>query len=122
MVSLVGVSPIDAYTLIGAAEPGAGTFTKSSAWNTGRISISASLPYGVRAAPDPLERLLHRLHLPDPVTGDELLGLRERAFDHEPFSTGEPHPLALAAGLKAFPGQQDPGPYQLLVELAHRRL
>src|SRR4051794_39378160 len=37
---------------------------------------------GVRAALDPFDRLLLRLHLPDPETGDQLLGLRERPVDH----------------------------------------
>lgn len=46
----------------------------------------------------------------------------QRAFGHEPFSTGDPHPFALTAGLKVFTGQQDSGPCQFLVEPAHRRL
>src|SRR5215218_2813865 len=35
----------------------------------------------VRTALDPLDRLLLRLHVPDPEAGDQLLGLRERPVD-----------------------------------------
>src|SRR5207244_3471456 len=34
-----------------------------------------------RRALEPLDRLLDRLHLPDPEAGDDLLGLAERAID-----------------------------------------
>src|SRR5262249_59396163 len=33
---------------------------------------------GIRAALDPIDRLVDRLHLPQPVSGDELLGLGAR--------------------------------------------
>src|SRR5439155_25396208 len=44
----------------------------------------------VRAAPDPLERLLHGPHLPEPEAGDELLGLGKGAVDHA-FPTAREH-------------------------------
>ncbi len=37
--------------------------------------------HGVRAAAQPLDRLFRRLDLPNPVAGDELLGLGERTAD-----------------------------------------
>ena len=45
---------------------------------------------------DPLDRLLHRLHLPDPVAGDELLGLGERPVDDRALRAREAHALGLA--------------------------
>src|SRR3954453_6491084 len=38
----------------------------------------AGLVVRVRAALDPLDRLVHRLDLPDPEAGDQLLGLGKR--------------------------------------------
>src|SRR5690606_35933201 len=35
----------------------------------------------IGAAPHPFERFVHRLHLPDPVAGDALFGLREGPDD-----------------------------------------
>src|SRR5690606_2202783 len=57
----------------------------------------------VRAAPDPLDRFLERLHLPDPVAGDQLPGFRERPVDDRALAAGaaEAHALALAAGLES---------------------
>src|SRR5207249_2241802 len=74
-----------------------------------------------RAAPDPLDGLLHRLHLPDPEARDELLGLGERPVDDRLLPAGEAHALALAAGVEAVARQHDAGLHQLLVELAHVR-
>ena len=37
----------------------------------------------VRTAAHPFQGLLHRLHLPQPEAGDELLGFRERPVDHQ---------------------------------------
>src|SRR5215218_5562036 len=44
----------------------------------------AVLLHRVRAALDPLDGLVHRLALPQPVPGDQLLGLGERAVDDAP--------------------------------------
>src|SRR5690606_39947876 len=49
----------------------------------------------VRAALRPLDRLVHRLHLPEPVAGDELLRLGERPVDDGALVTGELHAHAL---------------------------
>src|SRR5262245_53397042 len=37
---------------------------------------------GIGAAFQPVDGFLHRFHLPKPVTGDQLLGLREWTVDH----------------------------------------
>src|SRR3954447_19402213 len=50
-----------------------------------------------RGALQPLERLLLRLHLPDPVAGDELLRLGERAVDHGRRGAAEAHARAVRA-------------------------
>src|ERR1700732_5587479 len=49
-----------------------------------------------RRAPDPLDRLLDGLHLPQPAARDQLLGLGERAIRHGAPATAElaPPPLA----------------------------
>src|SRR5262249_22452511 len=74
----------------------------------------------VRAAAHPLDGLVQRLDLPDPVARDELLGLGEGSVDDGPLLSGrEAHPLALAARLEAVTVQHDPGLDQLLVELPH---
>src|SRR5438094_5195645 len=48
-------------------------------------------------APQPLDGLLERAHLPRPVTGHELLGLGPRPVDHGALLALEPHTLALRA-------------------------
>src|SRR6185503_11311841 len=52
---------------------------------------------GIGAALDPFDRLLLRLHLPQPVAGDELLRLAERPVDHGALVSGEPDARALRA-------------------------
>src|SRR5216684_338199 len=44
----------------------------------------------IRAALDPLDRLFHRPYLPQPESGNQLLGLSERAIDHAPLRSREP--------------------------------
>ena len=92
---------------------------KSSASKTWRISISA-LADRVRAALDPLDRLVHRRDLPDPVAGDQLLGLGERAVDHGRCRRRSATRAPLRARVQPLAGQHDAGLDQLLVELAHR--
>src|SRR4051812_35653865 len=75
----------------------------------------------LRAAPGPLHRLLHRLDLPDPEPGDQLLRLSEGAVDHARFAAGELDLLALRAGLDTLGCDQDAGLNQLLIVVAHRR-
>src|SRR3989442_7016250 len=73
----------------------------------------------VRAPLQPLDGLLHRLDLPEPETGDELLGLGERPIDDGTSRTRESHPLALGRRVQAFTRQENAGLDQLLVVLAH---
>src|SRR5688572_63800 len=76
----------------------------------------------VRAALDPLDRLRHRLDLPKPVAGEELLRLGEGTVDDRPLRTREAHALALRARVQALAlAQHHAGLDQLLVEVAHRR-
>src|SRR6185369_274423 len=84
--------------------------------------LDLGLPrHGVGAALHPLDRLLLRLDLPDPESGDELLRLRERAVDHAALRAGEPHARAFRARMKSLAGEHDAGFHQLFVELAHLR-
>ena len=100
---------------------GVNSSPKSSASKTGRISTTPSLPGRVRHAPDPLDRLVERLHLPHPVAREELLGLGERAVDHLALAARERHPHALRARVQAIPSQHHAGLDELLVEVAHLR-
>ena len=100
---------------------GVNSSPKSSASKTWRISISDSARHRVRAALDPLDRLVHRLHLPEPEAGDSSLVsangpsidgalVARRTRTRAPFELGcRPSPASMHAGL-----------HQLLVELAHR--
>src|SRR5919204_3965593 len=47
-----------------------------------------------RGALEPLDRLIHRLALPQPEAGDQLLGLGEGSVDHGALVAGEPDALA----------------------------
>src|SRR5690606_30299998 len=69
----------------------------------------------VRAALDPLDRLLQRGALEHPEARDQLLRLRERAVDHRAPVTGEAHPGALRARLEPLAGQHDARLRELLV-------
>src|SRR5207302_3985910 len=46
---------------------------------------------------EPFEGLVHRAHLPQPIPGHELLGLRERSVDDSSLLAVEPNALALRA-------------------------
>src|SRR4051794_11491274 len=61
----------------------------------------------VRAALDPLDRLVHRADLPEPEAGDELLGLGERPVDDGPLGAVEAHARALGARREALAGEHD---------------
>src|SRR5262249_9100389 len=54
----------------------------------------------IGAALDPLDRLLQRLDLEDPVAGDQLLGLGERPVDDGALGAGEAYARALGARLQ----------------------
>src|ERR671912_2390450 len=67
----------------------------------------------------PFNGLFHRAQLPDPETGNELLGLGKRSVDHSALGSGEPHTLALRRRMQPFAGKHDTGFDQLLIEVAH---
>src|SRR5437667_5688627 len=58
-------------------------------------------PAVVRSPLEPLEGLVHGAHLPQPVTRDQLLGLRERSVDDGALLAIEPNAPALRARVKA---------------------
>src|SRR5438552_7781542 len=71
----------------------------------------------VGCPPQPLEALVDRPHLPKPVSGHKLLGLRERSVDDGALLAVEPNPLALRARVQPAGLEHHPGLDQLLVEL-----
>src|SRR5262249_33573505 len=70
-------------------------------------------------AADPLDRFLHRLHLPEPEARDQLLGLRERPGDYGAPPAAELDAPPLSARVQSFAGEHHPRLDQFLVELAH---
>jgi hypothetical protein len=54
----------------------------------------------IGAALHPFDRLCLRLHLEDPVAGDQLLGFSEGAVNHRALGAGEPDACALRARLQ----------------------
>src|SRR5688572_30030687 len=84
-----------------------------------RTDLDLARPHHrVGAALHPLGRLVHVLDFPQPIAGDQLARLGERAIDHGPAGTVECDPLAFPRGLEAVAGQHDASVDQLLVELA----
>src|SRR5207245_8691981 len=55
----------------------------------------------VRAALDPFERFFHRLHLPQPESGNQLLGLGKRAVDHRFLIPRKPDSLCFRSRMQA---------------------
>src|SRR5713226_4250176 len=66
---------------------------------------------------EPLEGLVDRAHLPQPVSRDQLFGLRERPVDDGALGAVEPNALAVRAWVQAAGLEYHPGLEQLLVEL-----
>src|SRR5713226_3453026 len=66
---------------------------------------------------EPLESLVDRAHLPQPIPGHELLGLRERPVDDGALLAVEPNALALRARVEAASLEHHPRLDQLFVEL-----
>src|SRR6516164_7739244 len=62
----------------------------------------------IRAAFHPLDGFLDRVNLPEPETGNELLGFSEGPVDDRAALAREVHPLSLAAGFQAFAGEENP--------------
>src|SRR6516225_6340389 len=54
-----------------------------------------------RRAADPLDRLLHRLHLPQPEAGDQLLGLGEWSVGDGALAAAEAHPHTFGARVQS---------------------
>src|SRR5687768_6242094 len=79
----------------------------------------AVLVVGVRDPLDPLDRLVERLHLQDPVAGEQLLGLGERAVDHLPVAARELDAGPSRAGVKAFAAEHHARLHELLVVGGH---
>src|SRR5438132_2031733 len=78
-------------------------------------------PSVVRRPLEPLERFVERAHLPQPVAGHELFGLRERPIDDGPLLPLESDALSLRARREP-PGTDDHAGFdELLVELLVRR-
>src|SRR5262245_36811617 len=69
---------------------------------------------------EPFNRLVHRLHLPEPEAGDEFLRLGEGPVDHGPIFAGESHALTPRGWVKSLARFHDAGLHELLVVLAHR--
>src|SRR5215469_601459 len=68
----------------------------------------------------PLHRLFHRPHLPQPVPGNQFLGLGKGPVNDGPVLSRKPHPFPFRARLEPVARQHDSGLYQLFVELPHR--
>src|SRR5688572_12767706 len=85
------------------------------------LDLGLGAGHRVGATLDPLDGLFLRLHLPQPVAGDQLFGLGEWAVDDGAPVAREPHARALAAWLQPFTAEEDAGVDQVLVVLAHRR-
>src|SRR2546422_2835974 len=65
---------------------------------------------------EPLDGLVHRAHLPQPIPAHELLGLREWPVDNGSLLAVEPNTLALRARVEAAIANYHPRLDQLLVE------
>src|SRR5256885_3090611 len=68
---------------------------------------------------EPFDRLFLRLHLPQPVAGDQFLGLGKRPIDHRRLAAGEPDARAFRARVQAVGREHHAGLDQLLVVLPH---
>src|SRR5437899_3448540 len=74
-------------------------------------------PAVVRCPFEPFDGLVHRAHLPQPVPGHELLGLRERPVDDRALLAVELNAPPLRARGEAASRDDDPSLDQLAVEL-----
>src|SRR5215213_7132181 len=84
------------------------------------LPLGLGLTTGLKRKPlGPFDGLLHRLHLKDPVAGDDLLGLAAGPRDHGALAAGELDPNALGAPMQRGEVQEYAGLRQLLVVLAH---
>src|SRR5215469_1714023 len=67
----------------------------------------------------PLHRLFHRPHLPQPVPGNQFLGLGKRSVNDRPVLSRKLHPFSFRARLEPIACQHDPCLHQLFIELPH---
>src|SRR5882762_6961876 len=74
-------------------------------------------PAVVRCSLEPLEGLVHRAHLPQPVPGDQLLRLRERTIDDCALLAGELNAPALRPRVEPAGLEHHPRLDELFVEL-----
>src|SRR5438067_3706169 len=74
---------------------------------------------GPRSPLEPFDRLFLRLHLPQPVAGDQFLGLGKRPVDYRRLPAGEPDPRAFRARVQAVGREHHASLDQLLVVLPH---
>src|SRR6266545_4914856 len=74
-------------------------------------------PAVVGCPPEPLDGLVHRAHIPQPVSTHELLGLREGPVDDRALLAVEPKALPLRARGEAARSDDDSRLDQLFVEL-----
>src|SRR3984957_8799754 len=72
-----------------------------------------------RRSLEPLDRLITRRPLPDPMARDDLLRLRERAIGDAPFAALEAYPRAPRGWVQALPRQHHARADELFVVLRH---
>src|SRR6516162_3511149 len=86
--------------------------------NRAQLDVTFHVLIGTGAALDPLDRLVHRFHLPEPESGDKLLRLGEGAVDDDLFPAAKLKALALGTWVEPLAGKHYAGFHQLIVKLA----
>src|SRR5262245_39459596 len=88
-----------------------------------RLEHLTNLDLGLveRGALEPFDGFFLRVHLPQPEAGDQLLGLGERAVNHDPIAGGKPDSRTLGARMESLGCEHHAGFHQLFVELPHIR-
>src|SRR5881397_1533201 len=104
------------------APPGATPFRGAMVRAPSRALVHRDLtdlegPAVVGCPLEPFDGLVHRAHLPQPVPGHQLLGLRERPVDDPALAAVELNALALRARGEAAGRDDHPRLHQLFVEL-----
>src|SRR5512142_2156492 len=77
--------------------------------NAADFDLAVAVFERARAALGPLQRFLHRLALPQPETGDELLGFGKRPVDDQALVAAEADARAAGARVQAFAGEHHAG-------------
>src|SRR5277367_3571004 len=73
----------------------------------------------IRTTLYPLDGLLHRSDLPQPVARDQFLGFSKRPIDYDPLFARKPDAFALRTGLQPVGCEQHSRLYQFFIELSH---